>query len=198
VGFLSRRHDDDALTATGLAKITQAKARPGLEWTSSYDGGTVKVQEGVDLPFGHATIQLRVTPDGGGAEFASEATVCDGDQDHLDSEHLTYVRYDPAHPEQCAIDRERLEREFGPVQQGHGAERNTIPVSVSREWATRGAGGEQTVPEAVPDQTSPPAIVANSADLPEQLSKLGELHAGGVLDDEEFAKAKARLLDGGA
>lgn len=30
----------------------------------------------------------------------------------------------------------------------------------------------------------------------DELNKLAELHARGVLNDEEFAKAKARLLDG--
>lgn len=32
----------------------------------------------------------------------------------------------------------------------------------------------------------------------EELNKLADLHARGVLSDEEFAKAKARLLGGGA
>ncbi|RZJ07616.1 MAG: PspC domain-containing protein [Rubrivivax sp.] len=32
----------------------------------------------------------------------------------------------------------------------------------------------------------------------EELNKLADLHARGVLSDEEFAKAKARLLDGHA
>lgn len=32
----------------------------------------------------------------------------------------------------------------------------------------------------------------------EELHKLADLHARGVLNDEEFAKAKARLLNGGA
>ncbi len=35
----------------------------------------------------------------------------------------------------------------------------------------------------------------NNAD---ELQKLADLHARGVLSDEEFAKAKARVLDGGA
>ncbi|CAD5374688.1 conserved hypothetical protein [Rubrivivax sp. A210] len=34
--------------------------------------------------------------------------------------------------------------------------------------------------------------------LSEELGKLGELHARGLLGDEEFARAKARLIDGGA
>lgn len=33
---------------------------------------------------------------------------------------------------------------------------------------------------------------------PDELNKLADLHARGVLSDEEFARAKARVLDGGA
>lgn len=40
----------------------------------------------------------------------------------------------------------------------------------------------------------PPAPAAPAADPIEQLKQLGELHAQGVLTDEEFAQQKARLL----
>lgn len=35
-------------------------------------------------------------------------------------------------------------------------------------------------------------------DLSEALARLGDLHARGVLSDDEFARAKARVLDGSA
>ncbi|RMI06555.1 SHOCT domain-containing protein, partial [Cellulomonas triticagri] len=38
------------------------------------------------------------------------------------------------------------------------------------------------------------ALPAGGADLLGQLERLGQLHASGVLDDSEFAAAKARLL----
>lgn len=42
--------------------------------------------------------------------------------------------------------------------------------------------------------SEPPAPPAAGADLVAELSKLGELRTAGVLTDEEFAAAKARLL----
>jgi Short C-terminal domain len=45
--------------------------------------------------------------------------------------------------------------------------------------------------EAVPVQAAAPA--APSIDM-EQLKQLGELHTAGVLNDDEFAAAKAKLL----
>ena len=43
---------------------------------------------------------------------------------------------------------------------------------------------------------APPAAAAQpEGDPMEQLSKLGELHSSGVLTDEEFAVAKAKILN---
>ena len=43
-------------------------------------------------------------------------------------------------------------------------------------------------------QVAAPQVAPNSDGLAEQLQKLGDLHASGVLSAEEFAAAKARLL----
>lgn len=48
----------------------------------------------------------------------------------------------------------------------------------------------QAAPAAAP---AAPAPAAGGIDL-EQLKKLGDLHAAGILTDEEFAAAKAKLL----
>ena len=40
-----------------------------------------------------------------------------------------------------------------------------------------------------------PAAAEPDSDPMEQLSKLGELHSSGVLTDEEFAVAKAKILN---
>jgi uncharacterized protein YbaR (Trm112 family) len=78
-------------------------------------------------------------------------------------------------------------------------------ATVARFWAQVGVdpGGRQVVgtPGAVPPATpGPPAQVAPSpADGPsmaEQLQRLGELKADGILTDEEFATAKRRLIGG--
>jgi hypothetical protein len=49
------------------------------------------------------------------------------------------------------------------------------------------------VPEAAPPPTPPPAH-----DPIADLKGLAELHASGVLNDEEFAAAKAKILGTGA
>ena len=57
-------------------------------------------------------------------------------------------------------------------------------------------------PGAVPPATpAPPAQVGGAAaqdgqSMAEQLQRLGELKADGILTDEEFATAKRRLIDG--
>ncbi len=50
------------------------------------------------------------------------------------------------------------------------------------------AAAEAQAPAPVPEPEAP------AADLYEQLEKLGKLHEQGVLTDEEFASAKAKLL----
>ncbi|MDN4471755.1 SHOCT domain-containing protein [Demequina zhanjiangensis] len=55
---------------------------------------------------------------------------------------------------------------------------------------------QQGYVEAVPAQAPPQVAAAPSAgdDLMAQLAKLGEMRAAGLLDDAEFAAAKAKLL----
>ena len=61
---------------------------------------------------------------------------------------------------------------------------------VSRRQAQRWAGQE----EYGYQEAAPAAPAAPSADPIAQLKQLGELHAQGVLTDEEFAAQKAKLL----
>jgi hypothetical protein len=66
---------------------------------------------------------------------------------------------------------------------------------VSRRQAERwGAQEAQSAPayQEPPPAAPPPAAAA--PDPIEQLKELGELHAQGVLTDEEFAAQKAKLL----
>jgi Short C-terminal domain len=68
---------------------------------------------------------------------------------------------------------------------------------VSRRQADRWA---QQDAQAYPDQPQyaepppPPPPAAPEADPIEQLKQLGQLHAQGILTDEEFAAQKAKLL----
>ncbi len=52
---------------------------------------------------------------------------------------------------------------------------------------------QQAAPQYAPQQAAPPSDGANDA-LLTQLAQLGELHGKGVLTDQEFADAKAKLL----
>lgn len=61
-------------------------------------------------------------------------------------------------------------------------------------------GREPAAPEPETDQppTAPqpdPDRGPDAVDLAEQLERIGRLHAAGVLDDEEFAAAKRRIID---
>jgi hypothetical protein len=53
------------------------------------------------------------------------------------------------------------------------------------------AAAQQQAPQPAPAPAAAPA--AGGIDL-EQLKQLGDLHAAGILTDEEFAAAKAKLL----
>jgi hypothetical protein len=52
---------------------------------------------------------------------------------------------------------------------------------------------QQAAPPAAPAPPAPPA--QGESNVIEQLKQLGELHASGVLTDEEFAAQKAKLLN---
>jgi hypothetical protein len=77
---------------------------------------------------------------------------------------------------------------------------------VSRRQANKWAEQDQQQQYAEPppqqyaepayQQAPPPAAAAPEADPLEQLKKLGELKAAGVLTEEEFAAQKAKILAG--
>jgi hypothetical protein len=67
------------------------------------------------------------------------------------------------------------------------------------EAAQQQAAMEQAAAQAVAQQQAsaappPAAAPAGGSDLMAELQKLGELKAAGILTDEEFAAAKAKLL----
>ena len=64
---------------------------------------------------------------------------------------------------------------------------------VSRRQANRWAEKDAQAYEPEP---APPAEAEPEPDPIEQLKQLGELHASGVLTDEEFAVQKSRILNG--
>jgi hypothetical protein len=68
-------------------------------------------------------------------------------------------------------------------------------------YADRNAAYQQDVQAQQPQQPQyapppPPPAAPAGGDMIEQLKQLGELHAQGILTDEEFAAQKAKLLNG--
>jgi putative oligomerization/nucleic acid binding protein len=66
---------------------------------------------------------------------------------------------------------------------------NRVSRRQAQRWGAQDDYGYEQQPQAAPP---PPA--AAGPDPIEQLKQLGELHAQGVLTDEEFAAQKAKLL----
>jgi hypothetical protein len=73
----------------------------------------------------------------------------------------------------------------------------TVSNRVSRRQQGRWAAQEQQPAAAAPPQqtyAAPPPPPAQEADPIERLKELGQLHESGVLTDQEFADAKAKIL----
>jgi hypothetical protein len=68
----------------------------------------------------------------------------------------------------------------------------SVSNRVSRRQEGRWAGQEQQ--QMAPQPSAPVAAPAQEADPIERLRELGQLHESGVLTDEEFANAKAKIL----
>ncbi len=66
---------------------------------------------------------------------------------------------------------------------------NNVSRRQANRWAAQGGQQEQAAP-APP----PPAPAEAAPDPVVLLTQLGELHAKGILTDEEFAEQKARIL----
>ena len=74
----------------------------------------------------------------------------------------------------------------------------TVSNRVSRRQQGRWAAQEKQQAAAAPPPqqayAAPPAPPAQEADPIERLKELGQLHESGVLTDQEFADAKAKIL----
>ena len=69
---------------------------------------------------------------------------------------------------------------------------NRVSRRQAQRWGAQDAGGYGQQEYAEPAYAEPPAPAA--PDPIEQLKQLADLHAQGVLTDEEFAAQKAKLL----
>jgi hypothetical protein len=146
-------------------------------------------------------VSLRVRPKGR-SEFDSEAKVRVHSSFAFENRD-TYVLYDPGKPEHCDIDYDRLEKEFGLTKL------TCFPIPADGVSALRWG---PHAPSTLEPQSSTPVSAARAEDaepapalqdapsgesdpLVSGLTQLHELHRAGGLSDEEFAVAKARLLD---
>ena len=71
----------------------------------------------------------------------------------------------------------------------------TVSNRVSRRQGNKWAAQEQQQYEQQAAQAPPPAAAPAGGDPMEKLKELGQLHESGVLTDEEFAAAKAKILN---
>ena len=75
---------------------------------------------------------------------------------------------------------------------------NRVSRRQANRWAAQEQPQQQQYQEPPPQQYAPPppppAPAAEAPDMLEQLQKLGELRAAGVLTEAEFAAQKAKIL----
>ena len=76
---------------------------------------------------------------------------------------------------------------------------NRVSRRQANRWAAQGQQqyDDQSYQQQAyepPPQAAPPPQASGGSDMLEQLQKLGELHAAGVLTEEEFAAQKAKIL----
>ncbi len=77
---------------------------------------------------------------------------------------------------------------------------NRVSRRQANRWAAQGQeqyddqSNQQQAYDPPPPQAAPPPQASGGSDMLEQLQKLGELHAAGVLTEEEFAAQKAKIL----
>lgn len=77
-------------------------------------------------------------------------------------------------------------------QKAYQAEEAQAYEMQQQQAAMQQAAQQAAAQQAAAQQAAAPA--AGGSDLMAQLSQLGQLHAQGILSDDEFAAAKAKLL----
>ena len=74
------------------------------------------------------------------------------------------------------------------------AARTAVIAGTATATVNAVSGGSRTGPAPEAQVAAEPAASAISGDTLAKLKQLGELHASGVLNDQEFSEAKAKLL----
>lgn len=160
----------------------------------------------------HSICLLRVAPENGQPEFKSQMSVWGNDADRLRPGRWTYVLYDPARPDNCDLDKDRLAKEFEADRHGHPV---MVPRDVSDAWgldpvtdenpvddpkakwkalARDPAARQQYLQEQMAKMAVQPQAMAPKPDITDQLTKLADLRDRGVLTQAEFDAQKAKIL----
>jgi hypothetical protein len=86
-----------------------------------------------------------------------------------------------------------VRRRSGPGLLGRaaGTAARTALIAGTATAVSNKVAGRQGGPAAAPEPEAPAGLSVEAMD---QLKKLAELHASGILSDEEFATQKARIL----
>jgi hypothetical protein len=87
-----------------------------------------------------------------------------------------------------------VRRRSGPSLLGRAANtaaRTALIAGTATAVSNKVAGRQNAAPAAAPEPETPAGLSDEAMD---QLKKLAELHASGILTDEEFATQKARVL----
>lgn len=79
-------------------------------------------------------------------------------------------------------------------QQDKAYQQEAQAYEAQQQQAAMEAAAAQAVAAQMPAPQPPAPAASAGGDLMAQLSQLGQLHAQGILSDDEFAAAKAKLL----
>jgi hypothetical protein len=164
--------------AQAIARVTERKDSSVLVQGDPQWGGRTA----------HAKLQLRVTPEGQPA-FVSELSTWE----QLGLGDMTYVLYNPGHPEKCSIDWDRYQAEFG--------KHNPIPklpadhaAVIASAQANPGSLEEVMKAQGHVWHGAPAAPAPAASSQVADLEKLADLKTRGLLTDAEFASEKRKLL----
>jgi len=113
--------------ATGTAELLSDMATKWLADRAGSPGGSTSSASR------HTVWRVRLVPDDGQSEFESRLSIwgretSGGLERGMKYYPWTYVRYDPSAPDECELDTDRLEKEFGRAFKGH--ERVTMPATI--------------------------------------------------------------------
>jgi hypothetical protein len=189
VGFL---HSSSKLSASGRAQVIDTHDSLVSKASLGHQGGVTATS-----PL-HSTIRLRVTPDDGQPAFEAELSNWGGAAKYyFRVGSWTYVRYDPDKSDRCDVDKDRLVQEFGNRDPEYVL---TVPKNVSDQWPSAFGPSRPDHPRSLPvalgsADTAPADPAGVSDPMVSDLSRLADLRATGALSDDEFAEAKARLLN---